>query len=304
MNHIESIFLAGWCADAAGASLEFQRHRFSEQEVIKALHNTTGIITDDSEMEIALLDALTQGRNDEYFPVDRIAQNYIAWYNSDPPDMGQTIMFALHGAINAETMYMSAQENNAWSESNGSLMRCVPLAMFLINKSVETIMQLVELEVALTHPSPIVALVTGVYCCILSKTPPVLLKPDVASLKDDILNIIKTEPKVFAWYEEACALESLDNYDAITNEGHVKHAFIFVIYFWKNLDRYTYETAIKEVLMCGGDTDTNAKIVGNLFGAYYGNCVPEYMLKNVQSRRPYEYTVKKGLELIQMFKPK
>lgn len=69
-------FLAGWCADAAGARLEFRKQRFTEQETLNAMHfvgdKTNGILegqfTDDSEMELALLQGLINGKNEEYFP--------------------------------------------------------------------------------------------------------------------------------------------------------------------------------------------------------------------------------------------
>jgi ADP-ribosylglycohydrolase len=96
--------------------------------------------------------------------------------------------------------------------------------------------------------------------------------------------------------------------DAIKNEGHMKHAFIFFIFFLKNIDKFTYETAIIEVLKCGGDTDTNAKIVGNLFGAYYGDCVPKYMSDPVLNfdctqaegcfKRPEKYGIKNAIRLL------
>ncbi len=311
MNNIYYTLMAGWCADAAGARLEFQRRKFTEQEATDAMHfvgnNYTGIcngqITDDSEMEIALFDALEQGREEEYFPVEHIAKKYIEWFHSNPYDIGNTTMNAFMCATDADTMATNAYNHNATSESNGSLMRCVPLALYLMNKPIEAIMNIVAEEVLLTHPSKVVSFITGIYCCILTKK----FKTGGSFANLDLYIRENAPNTVLQWYNNANTMESLANYDAITNEGHVKHAFTFVIYFLKNMEKYTYETAIKEVLMCGGDTDTNAKIVGNLFGAYCGNCVPEYMMEhvlNTQSQRPYEYTVKKGLELIQTFKPK
>ena len=67
-------FLAGWCAESAGDRLEFSKKRFSDNEVYNAMHfighTTSGIhtgqITDDSEMEICLLNALIEGKNNEF----------------------------------------------------------------------------------------------------------------------------------------------------------------------------------------------------------------------------------------------
>jgi ADP-ribosyl-[dinitrogen reductase] hydrolase len=47
--------------------------------------------------------------------------------------------------------------------------------------------------------------------------------------------------------------------------GHLKIAFVWAFYYLKN--EWTYDDAIKDMLVQGGDTDTNAAIVGGLLGA-------------------------------------
>jgi len=320
MNYIYYTFLAGWCADAAGARLEFRKRRFTEIEANEALHmtglNTSGInigqITDDSEMEICLMNALIKCRNDEYFPLDAIANEYIQWYNSEPFDVGQTITFSIiGGAKNASDILTNAYEYNIDSESNGSLMRCIPLAIFGINKDQDTIMSIAKLESELTHPNKIVGEITGIYCVIISHILYRKINNYDINMNTIIMLVFKliTNHTILEWFYIGSKLTNLEEYDSIKNEGHVKHAFVFIIYFLHNIEKYTYEKAISEVLQCGGDTDTNAKIVGNLFGAYYGNCVPSYLsekilnfdctdLKNECFRRPLKYSVQFATQLI------
>lgn len=50
--------------------------------------------------------------------------------------------------------------------------------------------------------------------------------------------------------------------------GHLKIAFVWAFYYLKN--EITYSEALKDILLQGGDTDTNAAIVGGLLGAAYG----------------------------------
>lgn len=320
MDYIYYTFLAGWCADAVGARLEFRKIKFTDIEVRNAMHfvgeKTNGIcdgqFTDDSEMEIALLQGLINGKNDEYFPVEKIAEQYIEWRNSNPFDIGQTTMMALAGAKSADDMATNAFEYNEDSESNGSLMRCIPISIFSLYKPNETILELAAIDSSLTHYSPLVHLITGIYCCIMSNILSLRLlgeNIDINKLLADMIELCEKNDTVKEWFNIGLGLHSLKDYNAIINEGHVKHAFIFVIYFLKNIDKYTYEKAIMEVLKCGGDTDTNAKIVGNLFGAYYGNCIPEYMIKPVLEfdctlekngffRRSEQFGIKYGIELI------
>jgi ADP-ribosylglycohydrolase len=106
-------------------------------------------------------------------------------------------------------------------------------------------------------------------------------------------------------------MSDIRTYDSIRNEGHIKHAFIFVIYFLHHIDEHSYDSAIRIVLQCGGDTDTNAKIVGNMFGAYYENCIPPIILETVLQfdcsnrdslyKRPLQYGIQHGLCLIDKF---
>lgn len=312
-QYIYYTFLAGWCAESAGARLEFRKKRFSKLEVSNAMHmigeTTSGIypgqITDDSEMEICLLTALIEGKNDEYFPLERIAEKYIEWYKSEPFDVGQTTTFALLDANCASDVLTNAYEYNQDSESNGSLMRCIPLAIFGINKDDETIMNMAALESELTHPNNIVVEITKIYCVIIANILRKKLNNSEINIEQLLLLVCKlTEnKKIFEWFDIGSKLTNINEYDCIKNEGHVKHAFIFVIYFLNNINKYTYEQAISEVIQCGGDTDTNAKIIGNLFGAYYGNCVPSYMsdivlnfdytkVDNSFFKRPVKYNIK------------
>jgi ADP-ribosylglycohydrolase len=76
----------------------------------------------------------------------------------------------------------------------------------------------------------------------------------------------------------------------------------------QSTERYvSYEEAIKKVLLQGGDTDTNAKIVGNVMGALHGmDAIPSYMTEPVLAFdctkngniRPLKYSVKEATKLI------
>jgi ADP-ribosylglycohydrolase len=45
-------------------------------------------------------------------------------------------------------------------------------------------------------------------------------------------------------------------------------AFVYSFYYLKQ--ELTYEKAMRKTLLLGGDTDTNAAIVGGMMGAYHG----------------------------------
>jgi ADP-ribosylglycohydrolase len=302
---IFNTFLAGWCGDASGATLEFKKQRFSKKEANNAMQM---LKNSDSEMELALLNALIEEIDNDYFPIEKISQNYIEWFHSEPFDIGQTTTFALIDATNSDELIKNALEYNKDSESNGSLMRCIPLSIVLMNKDVNTYYKIIKLEVSLTHSNKKVMETTFLYCFIISQ----ILKQRINNMEiniSDLLNILKKYTKYTkSWLKIGIHLNTLNNYDCINHTGHVKHNFILFVYYLKNINNYTYEKAIEEVLMLGGDTDTNAKIIGNLFGAYYEDCVPDYMsnpvlnldtslIQNEYFKRPKKYCIKYNLEL-------
>jgi ADP-ribosylglycohydrolase len=315
---LKNMFLAGWVADAAGAGVEFLGRVPTREEVYEAMHMDGpsrnvfhGQYTDDSEMEIALLQGIIDGMNGDEFPIDHIARRYIEWANSDPLDKGCTTSDALDDAENVTDIHRNVFKNNKKSESNGSLMRCVPLAAVLDHDA--DMLQAAEAESSLTHFSPVIHWSTGIYCVILRSILEYRMKKrpvDVYKILQKVNGLCAKNKTVHEWFALACSLVSLnDNYSCMKNIGHAKHAFVMVIYFLRNIEKYTYEKAIFEVLSMGGDTDTNAKIVGSMFGAYYPDCIPDYMLepvlnfdcstmKNLRYRRPYTYSIKNALSLI------
>jgi len=244
-SHIYYTFLAGWCADAAGARLEFRRTTFTEQQAIDAMHfvgeKSTGVpegqITDDSEMELCLLQALVNCKNQPYFPIEEIAEEYIKWNKSKPFDMGATTRHALLNANNADDMANNAFTYNEKSQSNGSLMRCLPISVFCMNKSEDIILEVATADASLTHSSNIVHLITGIYCCVLAKilSHRTNFKFTKAICVDELIEIVykltTNEKDIRAWMEHGLGLSDLSTYNCIKNEGHVKHAFILFIFF-------------------------------------------------------------------------
>jgi len=112
------------------------------------------------------------------------------------------------------------------------------------------------------------------------------------------------------WYYTGMNLDK-DNFGA--NGGHVKHAFRAAFYHLRR--RSTAEEAFRDVLRRGGDTDTNACIVGGLLGALHGydlipdhlkgkvltfDCTKEYGLNH---RRPHTYSVGRCFRLVEHMAP-
>ena len=102
-----------------------------------------GQVTDDSEMAMCLMWALVEANEgkagsflERELNSDLIAKWYANWIKSVPFDIGNSTINGLRPLEEANTIpkawmsKQSAAEKNEHSQSNGSLMRCTPMAVW------------------------------------------------------------------------------------------------------------------------------------------------------------------------------
>ena len=130
--------LGALIGDAAGATLEFIGRTPNRTEVLRALkmvgggcwRTAPGQITDDGEMALCLMHVLA---GQQHFSIERVARQYLRWYQSLPFDIGHTTSSGLSGGLNnpAERihigMWNEAERRSRGSKANGGLMRIAPL---------------------------------------------------------------------------------------------------------------------------------------------------------------------------------
>ncbi len=313
--------LGALVGDAAGATLEFYHKPITEEIALNAMQMPgggrmrvgPGQITDDGELTLALWQALMRTREGSV-PVLEMMRAYKDWYDSCPFDMGRTCGLAFEVICDYfngrhigsfEECFQTINDVNAGSEANGCLMRASAIPAWMMERcnaiSVQGAVECAREDAKLSHPSIVCQEVNMIYvfaiCHLLLGDKP----EDVVNTTDTFVKNTITSDKVLNWY----FTESLDisNLDATKQIGHVRWGFVMAIHFLRNPE-ITYEDAIKITLMKGGDTDTNAAIVGGMVGAYQG--IPNYMLTPVMEfdcttdrfrghRRPQRYSVKRVL---------
>ena len=309
--------LGALVGDAAGATLEFCHKEITEEMALKAMampgggsiRAGPGQITDDGELTLTLWQAL---HSDEPFS---LMKGYNDWYESCPFDMGQTCSLAFEtfydyfkdrNIKSVDECKETIKKLNTLSEANGALMRATAIPTWAVrnsNVSISTAINLARDDALLSHPSIVCQEVNMIYVytiihLLLRKSP-----QETLILTNDFVSTQITSDKVKKWYfEESLNISILD---ATKQIGHVRWGFVMAIYFLRNPE-IGFEDAIKITLMKGGDTDTNAAIVGGLVGSYH--VIPEYMLRPVlefdctidgstngmrHHKRPAEYSVKK-----------
>ena len=268
--------LGALVGDAAGTRLEFLERLPTDEEVSEALAMpgggpwgvAPGQVTDDGEMTIALLRALSE---DGAFDLDRIAGQYRRWFESSPFDVGGTIRATIGAAANAAGMQRAAQRHLA-SKANGSLMRCSPLGVWGHALQVDELANCARLDSALSHANP--SCQDAVACYVIATA---------GLIREGGDRRIAFEAAADWAAEHACEevrewlrLSGTDEeaVPGFPQPGFVKIAFVHA---FRHLRRGTdYVEAVRSVLAIGGDTDTDACIVGGLIGAAVGaDKIPE-----------------------------
>lgn len=261
--------------DAAGGVLEFIGKKPNRSDVDFALNMpgggvfklAPGQITDDGELTLCLLRALSD--RDGKYDANLVARYYIDWAYSNPIDMGIATGNALrvHGyelGEAAKIVFKAAGDSNKGSKANGALMRITPLAVASAKYSEEEAVHFAIVDSRMTHPHVTCGEVNAAY---------------VLAIRHLILNPGDSEGAVLVAYnylqstinEAAEWMENAidgDLPDAHPQAGYVRIAFTYAFYHLKQ--RSSFRVALSDTLARGGDTDTNACIVGGLIGAYRG----------------------------------
>jgi ADP-ribosylglycohydrolase len=299
LDYIQGCLLGGWVGDAAGASLEFYSGLITDDDVTWAMSMPgggklsigPGQVTDDSELEIALLHALMKQNPPTGYPILDVMDRYLEWAESEPFDIGMTCLRAFNKLENDGDTIENAKKHNLTSEANGALMRAAAIAVWGRGHYVYPFLKKYAiLDSLMSHPHKNCRECNGLYVIAIAY----LLnnwRDSIESKAQGALHLIETyvdpdNKTVQSWIEQSKDITELNIYN---NGGWVRYAFTLAVYFLRN-PAISYEEAIRITLKKGADTDTNAKIVGSMMGALHGvRSIPEYMSKPVLSFKCEEW---------------
>ena len=313
--------LGAFVGDAAGATLEFGRRPVTEAAAMAAMRMPgggmmgvgPGQITDDGELTLALWSAIYPWDSYVGIPTTNMTRAYAEWYMSRPFDCGYTCGYAFSEAADVvkhteeghsldyerfQQFKKHVKEHNIQSEANGALMRATALATWIATQPDTPITHcigLAEVDAELSHPSEVCREVNQIYVLAICMMLRGESQQDTLRYISDYVEEQCQNEKVKQWF----FTDSLDitELNCEQSMGHVRWAFTLAIYFLRN-PHIPYEEAIRMTLMKGGDTDTNACIVGGLVACYQS--IPEFMLQPVLTfdcttegiQRPKSYSVK------------
>lgn len=268
--------LLGACVgDAAGAVLEFVEPAPSPAQVQWALTMpgggvwgvAPGQITDDGELMLCLAQALADSPT---FDLESIARTYAAWITSPPFDIGTTTSRSLGSAQGVQSAYAATMTSAAArycleSKANGSLMRAAPLGVWGHQLTPAVLADCARQDSSLSHPNPSCWQAVACYCIAIAHLLNHLGDRQGAMAAAQQWASGNANAEVQGWLADAVQNRPVAYTPQI---GFVRIGFTHA---FRHLSLGSdFVVALTETLAGGGDTDTNACIVGGLLGAAYG----------------------------------
>lgn len=264
--------------DALGVPVEFKvRARMKKDPVTGmreyGVHNQPkGTWSDDSSMTLCLMDSLTGGYN-----LDDIAKQFVKWVDEgfwtpygDVFDIGNTTRAAVN-RIRDGVAPVDCGGKREYDNGNGSLMRILPLAYYLINKDESTRYKTIYDVSSITHGHS----VSKIACIIYTELAINLIKGN--SVEDAYKKMCK-DVKSHYEYLDKVLLEPFSRIldgrlpglseDDIKSTGYVIDTLEASI--WCLMNSKTYSEAVLKAVNLGDDTDTTGAVTGGIAGIVYG----------------------------------
>lgn len=260
--------LVGMAAgDALGATVEFMsrteiRARYGVHREITGggwLGLPAGEVTDDTQMALCIARSIVaQGR----FEPGDVAAHFLDWYRSNPPDIGNTTRRSLEylaaGMAWDEAGLRTHHELRLRDASNGSLMRCAPVALYARRDAAANARYSADSS-RITHANPVAIDV----CVAFNAAVAVLLDDPNADFMASALATAR-EAEVRAALQEAPSADP-EHLDA---GGHVISTLRAAC--WAVLAHAGFEEAVVAAVNLGQDADTTGAVAGALAGARWG----------------------------------
>ncbi|HUG13662.1 MAG TPA: ADP-ribosylglycohydrolase family protein [Thermomicrobiales bacterium] len=259
--------LASAAGDALGATLEFlSREDVRERHGVLRditgggwLNLRPGEVTDDTQMACCIAHSIVDAGR---FDADDVAERFVAWFRSNPPDIGNTTRHALaqldRGVPWREAGWQTHLALRPRDASNGSVMRAAPVALLARGDAGANARHSADSS-RITHANPL---------CVASC---VALNAAIAALLDDP----HADP-VAAALDATGHAEVRDSLAGVRSQaaetldasGYVLATLQSAL--WAVTAHDNLEQAVIAAVNLGQDADTTGAVAGALAGARWG----------------------------------
>lgn len=261
-NRLRGVAVGAAIGDALGMPLEFGPATPADSPVrdMQPGRLPAGAFTDDTEMALALAESLLARRPLD--PAD-LAGRFVAWYRAGPPDVGihtGRVLSRIAAGASWQEAAEAVQRAHPQSASNGSVMRCWPVAIAHWD-DLDALLAASRLQSRVTHPHPeCVAGCAFVNAAIYHLVHGVPLAQAVAAALS-----AADAPEAL---RRAIATAASKRREELPNSGWVRHTLESAV--WALVTTASFEEAVVQAVNLGHDADTTGAVVGALAGAAYG----------------------------------
>jgi ADP-ribosyl-[dinitrogen reductase] hydrolase len=221
---------------------------------------------DDAAMTLLLGESLLSSNG---FDAADVARRWVKWMKVDGRGIGLTTKRALtlidRGKEPFEAGRLAFQENPSRSAGNGSVMRCLPVAL-RYHDEIERLIRVSTQQAAITHADERCTWAAAAVNLAARE----LLYGNIYFIDEVLHRIGDRAPRPLREAIHRVPREGEGDLPiAVEGEaGYVVHCV--EIAFWFVTHDRTLEEALIFLAQAGGDTDTNAAVAGGLLGARYG----------------------------------
>ena len=292
MNDLQTILLSTATADALGVPVEFERREdlrknpLTDMREFGTYNQPKGTWSDDTSLMLCLAENIVEGLD-----LQNLAQKFIAWKNDNywtangwVFDIGIGTRIAIERLENGTPPELAGGFDEM-DNGNGSLMRILPLVLYIKDLDIDQRYEWTKKVSSLTH-----AHVRSVMACFyyLEFAKKILEGKDkfqaYAELQSEMLHYFE---KHLIDTNEIQKLSMLLTEDISTfNEAGIQSSG-YVIYtleasIWCILTTSNYKEAVLKAVNLGDDTDTTAAVTGGLAGLIYSiEAIPKEWLQMV-----------------------
>lgn len=269
INRLKGIAIGAVAGDALGMPLEFQPPRpiFNLETEMRNGALPAGSFTDDTEMALALAESLLHAN-----PLDArdLAARFVGWYQLGPSDIGVHTTKVLRLIANGKTWQQATkkvQELEPENASNGSLMRCWPVAVARWNNPALMAAE-AKLQSEVTHLHADCVNACVLFSLILHK----LIHRDASTPANAAIRHAVSasvdQVELGDEMKKLVALAPVRSREELPNTGWVQHTLESAL--WAVMTTQSFEEALVQAVNLGHDADTTGTVAGAIAGALYG----------------------------------
>ena len=306
-DKVEGLIFGQAIGDALGLSTEFMKVEevkmhypngiYSYSDIVRDKHRSrweVGDWTDDTDQMLCILDSIIEIKRVD---INHIAQNILNWYRDGGMGVGTSTNnvlrmpnYASNPHKAAEIVWNMGRKRNA---SNGAIMRTSILGIWEY-KSFNKIKTNTENICKITHYDPrcvgSCVIITYIISCLLN---------DVEIILETLIKIAnqydnQIEEYIIMGYQNDLSYLDLGNE---TNLGYTLKTMSAAI--WALNFASDFNSGIQQIILEGGDADTNAAVVGSVLGAKFGySSLPNNLINELLHKSELEEKIGKLMPLL------